>query len=206
MKKILTVILLVIFFQLAISPSLARSIFDKFNNTNTKKWWFGYCHSNPSIYADWRVENGILVQDYGCDGALALIEDSQFSKQVVEVDLKILGPSGFGGFVIWYQNDVNLVGVGVGNGTIGVSETENGVWHGANYSFDFNINENRWVNFEVRVNSESGNLDIYADGDFFVSHHLTTSNRTGQTGLYTGNAGAYFDNFRLKGRLPKRSF
>lgn len=193
----LVVALGIITFGLVASPSYAGSFFDNFDDGNTDGWWLGIYNDIPSSYANWRIEDGMFVQDSGYDGSVALVENFQISSQTVETDLKLNGPSGNCGIIVWLQDRYNSVAVGVSNGTIGVSEVEDGIWHVDNYPFDFNINENRWVNLKVEANSTNGNLDIYADGIYLFTHHLTISNRIGQTGVISGNAGGAFDNFEI---------
>lgn len=196
-KTCLIIALAIVIFGLTVSPSYAGSFFDNFDDGNADGWWLGYSMAFPSIYGNWRVENGTLVQDTGYDGVIALVENNQFSDQTVEVELKLNGPSGYCGIIIWFQNKNNMVSVGVRNGVIGVSELIDNIGSGTEYQYNFNINENRWVNLKVDASNTSEDLNIYADGVYLFTHHLTTSHRTGQSGVFNGNAGGYFDNFKI---------
>lgn len=198
MKKIiLSLFLGLLLLAISALPAKAATLLDDFNDGNADGWWLGYSLPFPSIPGNWRVVDGTLIQDNGYDGTIALLNNFQISDQTVEVRLKLIGPSGGAAIQIWFQNYNNAVGVGIRSGAIGVSEVVDGVWYVTDYPFNFNINENRWVNLKVEANSTNGDLNVYADGAYFATHHLVTSHRTGQSGIVTGNAGAYFDDFIL---------
>lgn len=182
---------------MAASNAKAATFQDDFNDGNADGWWLGYSLAVPSVYGNWRVEDWMLVQDLGYDGTLALVNDFQITDQTVETQLKLNGPSGGGGITIWFQDNSNGVFVVVSNGAIGVSEIVNGTWYYTIYPYNFSINENRWVDLKVEANSTTGELNVYADGVYKFTHQLNTLQSIGQSGLITGNAGGYFDNFSI---------
>lgn len=187
----------VLLLGLSTTSSFAGSFTDDFNDGNADGWWLGYSIGQPSLFGNWRVENGTLVQDTGLDGVVALLENFQLTDQIVETDLKLNGPSGGGGITLWYQNNNTLAYVALSNQTITVAETESGNWHSTNYTFAYNINDNNWVNLKVDANSSTGELNVYVDNVYVLTHFPTTTHRTGQTGVIHGNAGGYFDNFMI---------
>jgi hypothetical protein len=197
MKIINFVIVLVFFFRLTATPAYAGTFSDNFDDGNADGWWLGYSIGQPTLYGNWRVENGELAQDTGLDGVIALVENYQFTNQTVKTDLKLNGPSGGGGITLWFQNNNTLAYVGLSNETLTVAEVENGTWHSTPYFYPFSINENRWVNLKVEVDSSNGEIDVYIDNEYVLTHQLTTSHRMGQTGVIHGNAGGYFDNFMI---------
>lgn len=181
------------------TPTPTPSVFvfnDDFNDGNADGWWLGYALKDH-LWGNWRVENGILVQDTGDDGVLDLIENHQFSSQVTETRLKLNGPSGGGGIAVWFRDDNNGVYFSVANETLGVGEVNNGVWSNFNFPVNFNINENRWVDLKLVADSVSGDIEAFMDGTYLFTYHAITMDRTGKTGYISGNAGGYFDDFRL---------
>lgn len=200
MKKIFFVVVMVILFGLSISPSYAKSFNDNFNDGKVNKWWLGYSLANPSNNGNWRVESGILIQDTGYDGVIALIENAQFSNQTVETDIKLHGPSGGGGIAIWFKDNFNGVYISLANESLNVGEVNSNIWRTFTFPVSFNINENRWVNLKVDANSDNGDVNVYLDGVYAFTYHVATLNRSGQTGIISGNAGGAFDNFKIKAK------
>lgn len=197
MKRLFLVLVFLFLLSLSTTDSYAGTFFDNFDDGNADGWWLGYSIGQPNLYGNWRIENGALVQDTGLDGVVALLEDLQITDQTVETDLKLNGPSGGGGITIWFQNNNTLAFVTLSNGTITVAEVEAGTWHSTGYSYPFSINDNKWVNLKVIANSSTGELNVYVDNIYVLTHVLTTTHRTGQTGVIHGNAGGYFDNFKI---------
>jgi hypothetical protein len=196
-KALLTFTVIIILVGLLTSSAKAATLIDDFNDGNADGWVSYPSLKEPWVYGNWRVENGVLVQDTGYDGVIALLENFTISDQTVETKLKLNGPSGGGGITFWFQNDNNGVFVSVSNGQIEAAEVVDGVWYTTYYPFNFNINENRWVTLKVDANSVSGELNIYADGVYFTTYNVKTQNRSGRTGVINGNAGGYFDDFKL---------
>ena len=177
------------------SPHEEVNIFDDFNDGDADGWWLGYALKDH-LWGNWRVEDGTLVQDTGDDGVMALIENHQFSSQTIETRLKVNGPSGGDGVILWYQNDNNFVYVVVSGNGVEISENNNGTWSVYSHpypSFTFGT----WYDLKVVADSISGNLDVYLDGNYLVTRTMNTQNRIGQTGVVNGNAGGAFDDFKL---------
>ena len=174
------------------------SFYNNFDDSNADGWWFGYSHAVPSIFGNWRVDDGTLVQDTGYDGVLALVEDKDFYTQVVGTNIKLNGPSGGGGIVLWYQNDDNLVFVMVypAANFIEVSESYNNNWNIYHYN-DVSLSNYTWYDLKVDANSVNGILKVYLNDDYLFTYNVVSENRFGQFGVFNGNAGGYFDNFRV---------
>jgi len=173
-------------------PAQAATFLDDFNDGNADGWDLSQTEHPLLNIGNWRVVDGKLVQDTGYDGVLALLPN-QYSDQTDETLLKVYGPSGATGFVIWYKDKTNSVSVLVANGLIGVAEVYNNVW--TNYSFPvtFNINEDRWADLKVEANSLNGEIKVYLDGTYLFTYNATAPNRVGQTGFKQGNAGGAHD-------------
>jgi len=193
--KTLTIVFCGLF--LLTSSVQATEFSDNFNDGNANGWELGYTLGPPLNIGNWRVEDETLVQDSGFDGVLALVENLQVSDQTTEAQLKLNGPSGGGGIVIWFQDTANFAYIVLSNGRIEVAEVINGVWTSTLHDFTYSVNENRWVDLKVEANSSNGNLGVYADDNLLFTDHLNTLNRVGQSGLVHGNAGGYFDNFNI---------
>ena len=180
-------------------PIQTPTYFDDFNDGDTNGWWFGPSHANPSVYGNWRVENGTLVQDMGGDGFIGLIENFTISDQFVEASLKFNGPAGYGGITVWFQNYNNFVYIRVypGSGSIWVEEWIEGVRNSTSYPYTINYNDNLWYTLKVKADVISGDLEVYINNVLLFNHQTTTPNRTGQSGLINGNSGGYFDDFNI---------
>ena len=203
MKRIFSAATIIILLALSVSPSHAKSFNDNFNSGRIKRWEIIGSHKVPLDYGNWRVENKELLQTGGGDGYMALVESPYLSDQVVETDIKFIGPAGYGGFVIWYQDHSNLVYAFVypGSGHIRISEWENGVETGTNYPYSISYNLGLWYNLKVDVDSTNGEIGVYVDEVKVITHTLVKTNRSGRTGLMNGNSGTYFDNFKLKAKV-----
>lgn len=200
MKKIsLGLTIIVVSFLLLTSTALAATIIDDFNDGNTNGWWFGPSHKDPSVYGNWRVENGVLLQDVGGDGFSGLLENLYISNQVVETQLKPVGPAGYDGIIVWYQDVGNYVWVSVypGAGGLGAIEWIDGVDYGALYPYYLTYNDNLWYKLRVEADSTSGDLVVYLDDVYVFTYHTTTPTRIGRTGIMNGNGLGYFDDFTV---------
>lgn len=47
------------------------------------------------------------------------------------------------------------------------------------------------------MDSLSGELAVYIDNNYLFTYNAITPYHTGQSGVFSGNAGAYFDNFLI---------
>jgi hypothetical protein len=200
MKKArLALCVFVFLFGLFASSAQAATIFDDFNDGNLDGWEILGSHKDPSDFGNWHVENGVLVHDWGGDGFIALLDNLSFSSQTVETQIKFVGPAGYGGFWIWFQDYDNNVVVNVypASGGIRLTEWENRVERSSFYPYSINYNDDLWYNLKVEADSGSGILRVYMNGEHIITHQTTTPNRMGQTGYMAGNSGGYFDDFKL---------
>lgn len=197
-KIINLAIAFVIFLGLVVAPAYAGTFSDNFDDGNANGWWLGYSLANPTNNGNWRVENGELVQDTGYDGVIALIENQQFSDQIIETNVKLNGPSGGGGLIFWSQDNNNWTHAIVypAGGFIEVHEHINGVTYGVHFPYPSLANDT-WYDLKVDADSTSGDIKVYLDGNYLLTYTATAPIRTGQSGVLNGNAGGYFDNFTI---------
>jgi hypothetical protein len=187
----------ILLYGIAATPIFAGSFSDNFNDGNTEGWNLDYSPYGSGISGNWRVENGELIQDLGGDDYTSLVENVQSSSQIVQTDLKFNNPSGYGGITIWFQGDPNYVNIRLypAAGELWVDERINSVNNLYRYTNPaFNLT---WYTLKVDADSSNGELAISINGTQILTHTVTTTNRTGQTGLHSGNAGGSFDNFSL---------
>src|SRR5688572_11901087 len=111
MKIFNILVAIVILLGLSVSTAYAGTFSDNFNDGNAEGWWLGYSQHTPWVSGNWRVETGTLVQDQGADGFFAFVNNLQASSQMLETQLKLNGPSGYGGLAFWYQDNNNWVNV-----------------------------------------------------------------------------------------------
>jgi len=196
-KMCLIIVLSIVLFGLTTSPSYASSFSDNFDDGNTDGWWLGYSHQGPPIPGNWRVEDKTLVHDMGGDGFVALVKDIQLSDQTVEMELKLKGPGGYGGVTVWYQDILNRISVFINPASEGVVVSERTPVEYTSFTYSGPASTHVWYELKVEANSASGELNIYLDDNYLATHNVVSLIRTGQSGIYTGNAGGYFDNFNL---------
>lgn len=196
MKMICLVIALTTFFAVAVAPVYASSFSDNFNDGNTNGWWL--------VNGNWRVENRMLVQDGAGDHHKALVENNQISSQAIRTKLNIGVPSGYGGFVVWYKDSNNWVNIFVYPAGEGVFITERKDGIDTPFKYPIFTSNLVWYDLKVEADSSSGNLKVYIDDTYLFTYTVTTPNRTGLSGLFSGNAGGYFDNFSIKPLSKKR--
>jgi len=195
MKKI--TVSLCALFALFFAPSCFASLFiDKFNDNNFNGW--------VSVVGNWRVEDKMLKQDLAGDNRIALINNLTSSNQNVKVRALFHDYGGNGGIIIWYKDNNNYVGVlyypaGGPEATIRVIERIDGVNTITNYPSS--MRNGMWYKLRIKANSNSGKIMIYLDDIHLFTHKVLTKNRSGATGLFSGNNGGYFDNFRLSGKF-----
>jgi hypothetical protein len=173
----------------------AAVFFDNFNDGNLDGW--SSVSGSGGYYGNWRVENGILVEDQPGDGYVLQVNNFQCSDQVIETQLLLQSPAGYGGFAIWQQALNTLVAIRAypGYGQIWVHEISNGTGNLYKYSSDFEYIT--WGYLKVNSHSANGDLEVYVDGKYLFTHTVSTDYRTGLSGLFCGNTGGSFDNFRL---------
>jgi hypothetical protein len=196
MKKMFSILLSIFLFITVVSPASAGTFSDNFDDGDADGWWLGYSQHTPwGVPANWRVENGELVNDAGGDDVFALVNDLILEDQTIEVDMKINSPSGAAGIVLWFEDDSNWTRLVLYPAVqiIGVTQRVDNNYSSTAYSFI--ASNHLWYKLKISADSESGNIDVSVDDTHLFTHSLSTSIRSGKSGLMTGNAGGYFDNF-----------
>ena len=104
---------------------------------------------------------------------------------------------GYGGVVFWYQDISSWVSVNAYPLSTGITVIEyiDGIFNVNNYNYRTSLD--RWYNLKVEADSETGALAVYLDNAYLFTHVANTAHRTGLSGVIAGNAGGYFDDFRL---------
>lgn len=169
--------------------AFAAVFFDDFNDGNIDGW--------TNVSGNWHVENGTLVQDQPGDGYIAQVNDFLCSEQVIETQLLLNYPAGYGGFIIWQQSLDNVVAIRLypGYGQIWIAESFDGT--GYEYKYPYARDYSTWYDLRVEADSANGELKVYVDDTYLFTHTVSTVYRTGLSGLFNGNSGGYYDNFRL---------
>ncbi len=207
MKKIFyaVCILLIVFGLIASAYANSKSFFDNFN--------YGWT-LDPSSYfpaGTWSFVDGTLFQSGHGDWYTAVVNNLTLSDQRLETDVK---PRGYGGFIFWFQdnrdvnpNDIHFVAVVLyiwdptgSNPYSGlrILEVENAV---ETYSvFDYPTTSH-WYDLKVHADSNRGIITILVNGKKVLTYYtrLPKEDRIGQSGITSGNDGAYFDNFCVRG-------
>ncbi len=174
------------------SNAQAGTFFDDFNDGNADGWWLGCNHHN--VYGTWRIEGGVMLEDQNGDHFVATVDNIFLSDQVVETDVKT---GGYGGVVFWYQSQDRWVSVSIYPYSAGIHVIEfiDGAGYGSDYGF--RTWHSTWYNLKVEANNETGELDVYLDDVYLFTYQTITPYRSGQSGLFSGNGGSYFDNFQV---------
>ena len=195
-KIINLAVVLVFFLGLTATSAYASTFSDNFNDGNADGWWLGYQQGAPWKPGNWRVEDGMLVQDDGGDNFIATYEGLQLSSQKVQADFSFKNASGYGGLILWYKNDDNWVYVRLYPGVQGLWFSEDINGEDTNTFYTYIAPDTTWYTIKVKAN-KSGILDVYVNGSYILSHQTQTSDRYGKSGVFNGNAGGYIDNFSL---------
>jgi len=66
-----------------------------------------------------------------------------------------------------------------------------------NYTHTYNASHNTWYKLRVDADSITGDLAVYVNDIHIFDYSAVTPNRSGRSGLHCGNAGGYFDDFRV---------
>jgi hypothetical protein len=192
--------LLVLFVMALPVNSYAVTFFDDFNDGNADGWIFPYNYDQTQGgVVDWSVEDGILVQHLGSDSNTGLVDNLMVAGQTIEARMHTVG---YAGVVIWYQQvdaewanyvaidhnyqtGMHVIEMIDGQGYL--SPPYGGPW----------ISGDTWYDLRVEADSRTGNLKVYVNGVYLFTHVVSTQYRTGLSGVYSGNAHGYFDNFTL---------
>jgi hypothetical protein len=104
---------------------------------------------------------------------------------------------GYPGVTLWYQDPQDWTAVFLYPGP-GVCVVE--IFNGGSASFDclpYFLEQATVHQLGVEADGATGLLNITVDHAFFATYQAQNPNRIGQSGLYDGNSGAYFDNVGL---------
>lgn len=200
MKRIIIgLVSFIIFFFSVRTAQAATTFFDDFNDGNAEGWWLGYSLEHPWVLGNWRVEEERLVQDANGDSFAALIDNNQYSSQIIETQIGLYGNVGYGGVVLWFQDVSNWVVVHLSPAyqLVTVWQSVGGAWTQTTYPYVPSSAYPTLDSLKIEANSVSGNLAVYLNNSYLFTHTVTTTNRTGQSGVLNGNNGGYFDNFTV---------
>jgi hypothetical protein len=206
MKRIVFTLNLFILF-LFLSPRLihAYSLNDNFDLLRNHKWEAVGTINNPFAETNWHIENGTLRQDTGVDGAMLEIEKRDFANVTASVDLMQAQQGAGLGIVFWFQDSSNWAHVIVAPGLqlVGIDEVIHGVSHFTPYTVNSLHDGSNWYNLKTEIGSTNGVVNVYINSELVATRIMISTTRSGKLGLETGNAGGWFDNFRLIDKLQK---
>ena len=154
----------------------------------------GVSSLSQSTPGSWSVESGMLVQSEASDHHQGLVDNLTISDQVIEVQVNT---AGYGGVVLWSQNEGRWISVTIYPYWTGivVNEVIDGEWFMLPY--ERGTAPNNWYYLRVDANSSTGELAIYLDEAYIFTYFASTPYRTGSSGVISGNAVGYFDNFSV---------
>lgn len=178
----------------------AGIIFDDFNDGNADGWTF--LEFDPRGPGEWSVENQMLVNYATTDWNVGLVDDLFVSDQVVETQLKTSG--GYAGVTLWFHDENNWASAYVYPFSTGLRIQEMVDGNPTPFLYEHRTRNDTWYDFRVEAYSGTGELAIYLDGDYILTHQTNSLYRSGQSGVWSGNAPAYFDNFRVSA-IPEPS-
>lgn len=180
------------------SEAQAGMLFDDFNDGDANGW-ISVAGYPPGTHGNWRVEDGVVVQDQGRDHFGFVLDNFSVSDQIVEAKV-LWHDNGYAGITIWNQDANNWVQISYPyQGGFGIWENING--NGLVYPtaiYPVTINQRVWQTLRVKANSLNGEITVYLDGNYLFTHTVGSDVRkTGSSGFNSGNAGGRFDDFRL---------
>jgi hypothetical protein len=190
---------------LSVSTTHAATFSDNFNDGDTKRWELGGSLSQPWILGSWRVDNGALLQDNAFDGVWVAIEHRVISDALASVDIRQIYQSAGLGFLFWFRDNYNWSHVVAipGVQTVVIDEYIDGVSNPTYFTVNNMHDGGGWYNLKAEINSVNGIVKVYIEDELVATRTLTTPIRSGKFALETGNAGGWFDNFKLTNKLPK---
>lgn len=173
------------------------SFFDDFNDGNADGWIAVTADAPGSSVGDWRVEDG-MVKEYSSVGDYKFLRDDlNVRSQIVESKIFSNAGAGWGGITLWYENFYNWVDVLIypGYNELWLIEVIEGI--SQYYKYPLTTSTETWYLLKIRANNSTGELTIYLDDEYVLTHTVTTTHRTGRSGFTTGNNGGNFDDFRI---------
>jgi hypothetical protein len=129
---------------------------------------------------------------HGSDHNAALLDGLVLTSQVVSTQVTT---TGYGGVVLWHHDDswISVVAYPSWTGIV-VAEFKNGQI--ALSPLEHRTEGDRWYDLRVEANSSTGELAVYLNNSFLFNYSSTVP-RSGLTGVISGNAAGYFDNFQV---------
>lgn len=188
MKQVILAFILVLVFSVSAN---ALPFSDNFDDGNADGW-------SLSDRGQWSLVDGSLFQNSGGDHVIGLVDNFLLSDQIIETDVKIpIHTGGYGGIVLWYQDELNYV-------EIATYPYAGGIYILEGYNGDViqsrhppQTHTGGYHRLSLDANAQTGMIGISWDGIFLFDYSVSTSNRTGLSGVISGNQGAYFDNFLM---------
>lgn len=192
-KIINLAVALVIFLGFTVTSAYAGTFSDNFDDGNTNGW-ISAPQGTGYPLGNWRVSNGVLIQDAGPDHVKFLVNNLPLTNQSIETKI-YFHDMGYAGITIWYYDIDNWVDIYIypAGSYLRVLERIDGIRQEVNYPFT--SDKNTWYTMRVDANSLAGELAIYLDGVLITNQTVATTHRTGLSGVNSGNAGGSFDDF-----------
>ena len=169
-----------------------------FGDERVDVWWLGFTHVPPApgemrrgrySYGKWRVEGGKLVQDFLPDYTMALVNEGEFSDQVIETRFQTQG-NAYAGIVLWYR-DVNnwvcvnvyptLAKISVHPNIDGSAYVDGRLWHGrGSFAYPFVSARDTWYHLKVEADGDTGTLTVYINGEKVFTYDLSSRLRSNE--------------------------
>jgi hypothetical protein len=191
-------------FAVVLSASFAQSakagtVSDNFNDGNADGW-LSAPESSTNSLGNWRVVNGIVVEDAGRDHYKFLLDDYPLSVQSVGAKV-LFHDNGYAGITVWHLDENNWVDVLIypDANILRVIESEGtaGRYDYFDYPLTGIFTRSVWYTMRIDANNLTGELVIYLDNQYLLTHTATTSHKTGLSGFNSGNGGGSFDDFQV---------
>jgi len=182
------------------APKPPTSFSDNFNDGDLAGWSLTALAYPGGGIGNWRVEDGVLVQDLMPDHVKALVSNLVLSSQSVETSINV-HPYGYGGITVWYQDAGHWVDVWSYPGYQRMEVWEENTDADLGYSqtmYDLYYPGGDWNKLRVDADSRAGTLKVYVDDVLLFTHQITIAERSGLSGLNSGNYGTHFDDFKVR--------
>jgi hypothetical protein len=192
-------LLAVVLFAGLAQSAKAGSVSDNFNDGNADGW-LSAPESSVNTLGNWRVVDGVVVEDAGRDHYKLLLNNYPLSDQSVQTKV-LFHDNGYAGITVWHLDDNNWVDVLIypDANILRVIESEATV--GRYEYFDYPLTgistRSVWYTMRIDANSLTGALAIYLDGQLLQTHTATTTHKSGLSGMNSGNGGGSFDDFQV---------